>query len=222
MKSSCDITVLSTYQPPKGQVTEGTINVTAQQTQKLADKDIKLNIFQQYRQDIGNLIIGFQRQNHEIILGGDFNERNDTNNVIEDIFMKHCLVDIMLLKHPKEQSTYLRGTHALDRIFLTPSLITSNTIVNLEDQHSIIDTDHVLIRIQIEKNAANTTEYHLHHLVSNHSHKVTKYIQEVHTQMLKYNLFRTIRDIKPDTVSAENLNNIDRLWVNIRLKAEAK
>jgi hypothetical protein len=61
----------------------------------------------------------------------------------------------MLLKHPKTQSTYLQGTHALDCIFLTPALITSNTIVNLEDQHSIIETDHIPIRIQIKKERSN-------------------------------------------------------------------
>jgi hypothetical protein len=38
MKPNCVNTVLSTYQPPKGQITEGTINVTAQQTQKIRNQ----------------------------------------------------------------------------------------------------------------------------------------------------------------------------------------
>jgi hypothetical protein len=49
-----------------------------------------------------------------------------------------------------------------------------------------------------------------------------KYIQEVHKQMLKFNLFRTIRDMKPDIVPTDKLNNIDRLWMSIQLKAEAR
>jgi endonuclease/exonuclease/phosphatase (EEP) superfamily protein YafD len=177
MQTSSVKTILSMYQPPKEQITESTINVTAQQTRQLTNKGVNLNIFQQYQQDIGKVITGLQQQNHEIIVGGDFNERNETNNVIKDIEKRHQLVEIMVLKHSETLSTYLRGTNALDQIFLSPTLITSNTMVNLGDPNSVIETDHIPIRLQIVKNITNPTEYQTRNLASNHAHKVIKYIQ---------------------------------------------
>jgi hypothetical protein len=100
MRPNNVISILSTFQPPKGQSTEGTINVTSQQARQLTGKGGGFNLFQQYQQDIGMLITGLQQQNHEIIVGGDFIKRNEKRNVVEDIIRKYQLVEIMMLKTP--------------------------------------------------------------------------------------------------------------------------
>jgi hypothetical protein len=40
--------------------------------------------------------------------------------------------------------------------------------------------------------------------------------------MTNSNMFHKIRELESDTVTSEELNTIDKLWVNIRLQAEAR
>jgi hypothetical protein len=222
MRHNKIISIISTYQPPKGQQTEGTINVTSQQTRQLSDNRCKLNLFQKYRQDIGTLIAGLQQQNQEIIISRDFNERHAKSNIIEDIIRKYKLVDLMTLKHSKPQPTYLRGNNVLDRIFVSSTLITPHTSITLGEADSITNTDHIPIHLQIAISITSNLEYSTQHLVSNHSHKVTAYLRYVHHHMERTKLFQQIDALRPETVSAEQLNCIDKLLVSIRLRAEAR
>jgi hypothetical protein len=216
------ISIISTYQPPKGQQTEGTINVTSQQTQQQADNRCKLNVFQKYQQDIGTLIAGLQQQNQEIIIGGDFNERHAKSNVMEDIIGKYKLVDLMTLKHSKPQPTYLRGNNVLDRIFVSSTLITPNTSITLGEADSITNTDHIPIHLQIAKSITSNSEYRTRHLVSNHSYKVTAYLRYVYHHMERTKLFQLIDALRLETVPTEQMNCINKLLVSIRLRAEAR
>jgi hypothetical protein len=216
------LTVISTYQPTKDQSIQGTINVTTQQTRWLQDHHIQNSVTQQYRQDLGVLIQQLLQQSHEIIIGGDFNEHTYVNNVLQDMVNVHQLVDIVFMTQSTVQSTYKRGTHVLDRIFITRGL-TQQTQRAFVDIHSpIIPTDHHPIKLQIDSTTEEQSEFQSRLLVSNHRHKVTKYIQEVYKRMIHSRCFQDIEALGTKTVNAENLNKLDKLFTTIRLQSEKK
>jgi hypothetical protein len=60
------------------------------------------------------------------------------------------MVDIiMAVGTPHTASSYRRGNHLLDKIFVSPSLVTPTTQACLEDYDKITITDHQPIQLQL-------------------------------------------------------------------------
>ena len=168
------------------------------------------------------MIRNLKGQNHHIIIGGDFNEQDRTANIIQDIIEKHQLVDVMLLSDLTNKSTYVRGPHTLDRIFVRPPLISPSTRASIEALNSITISDHFPMKLHIKTTTEIIPEYQTRKLTSNHTHKVTKYIKSIHKHMQKLNLFKVIENLDPRSVTTHHLSHIDNQLTSIRLKTERK
>jgi hypothetical protein len=196
--------------------------MSPQQTRWLQDHQIKNSVTQQYRQDLGVLIHQLLQQSHEIIIGGDFNEHSYANNVLHDMVNMCQLVNIVFMTQPTVQSTYKQGTHVLDRIFITRGLLQQTQRAFVDVHSPIIPTDHHPIKFQIDSTTEEQSEFKSRLLVSNHRHKVTKYIREVYKRMAKSRCFQDIESLGTKTLNAKNLNKIDEMFTTIRLQSEKK
>ena len=215
------ITIISIYQPPKQQV-KGTINVTAQQTRWIQDNEMTTTVKQQFRIDLNNMLSKITSQDNEIILGGDFNEHATIGNILQDIMVQHKLIDIMSTTENQYSTTYNRGTHILDKIFVSKGLINSNTRITMEDYDKITTSDHRPIHLQLHLREEINQQINLQdrQLNSSHLYQVEKYIENVHYNMKKQKIFEMVKELKTDQEIEKKLNTIDYKMTQIRLNAE--
>jgi hypothetical protein len=212
LKGRAPITVISTYQPVTTQNIKGTTNVTVQQLRWLQDCHIQETPHKKYR------IAQLQQKEHHIIIGGDFNEKSNNNNILQDILSKY----VISLNQEETKSTYKRGPHALDKIVASSSLVNPTTQARICEHDMIIQMDHSPISLQIKISGAQTFEHRERLLASTHANKVSKYIKEVYTQMKKQNLLVKIQELDYKTVTQRELNSLDKKFTTIRLVAESK
>jgi endonuclease/exonuclease/phosphatase family metal-dependent hydrolase len=180
------ITILSVYQPPKQQQTQGTTNVTAKQTRWFIYNNIKSTIRQCFRRDLNKLIYNLIQQKHKIVIGGDFNEHSAYNNILQDITEKYKLIDIISISDDVDKPTYKHGPHILDKMFLSRELVTSQTKAQLEDYNSIEESDHRPISVCTWINYIKEDQDHLRKLTTNNLKALTTYIQKVYSKMVKH------------------------------------
>lgn len=218
---SHSILLLSVYQPPKQPCSNGTVNVTAQQTRWLVDNGITTSVHTTLRKDLLTLILEYQRSGHLILIAGDFNEHVTQEKVLQDLTQIAKLVDVFVLQGIRT-NTSTRGPHMLDRLFLSPNLIPNLSANNIEDLDYLITSDHRPISLSLTFNTSMTDTNEFRQLTSNHMNKVTQYVNKVHAQMIKQNLFQQIQELTEIKCTEEKLNEIDQSFLKIRLQAEAK
>jgi hypothetical protein len=97
-----------------------------------------------------------------------------------------------------------------------------NATVTLGEPDSIITTYHLPLHLKMVKSTTQNLGHHSQNLVSNHTYKVTSYITNVYSHLKRTKLFQKIDSLTPETISSQELNTIDKLFVSIRLRAEAK
>jgi hypothetical protein len=106
-----------------------------------------------------------QKENH-IIIGGDFNEKSNNNNILQDILGKYRLLDMISLNQEENKSTYKRGPNALVKIFASSLLVNQTTQTCICKQDTVIQTYHIPISLQIKISGAQTVEYKVRLLTS--------------------------------------------------------
>jgi hypothetical protein len=63
-----------------------------------------------------NLIQSLKEEGKEIILGGDFNEKQNNDHVITDITDKMNMKEILRSFEQQDKSTYIKGSTQIDKI----------------------------------------------------------------------------------------------------------
>jgi hypothetical protein len=63
-----------------------------------------------------------KEEGYEIILGGDFNEKQSTNNIISYITDKMNMKELLRKFGKQDKSTYIRGSSQINKIFCTKNL----------------------------------------------------------------------------------------------------
>jgi hypothetical protein len=168
------------------------------------------------------LIKNLQDKKHEVIIGGDFNKHKSVDNVLYDLTYKHNMVDIITAVGTPYTTSYRRGNQLLDKIFVSPNLVTPATQARFKEYDKITITNHRPIQLQltIHKNIKLTENYNQRQLNSNHLFQVKTYIEKVHKEMEKQKIFQAVNDIQSNHDIETALNQIDYKITNIRLKAE--
>ena len=222
LRNMSPITFLSTYQPPADKGMGGSISATSQQQRWLNDNHITRTVRQQYRKDMNTLLDTLTKQRHSIVLAGDFNEHKAENNVIQDAVEKFRLMDVNQI-FQESIPTYANSNNTLDRILISSSMFSSVTSFKAGDKDSIIISDHFPLCMTLKLKSHDVgQETNIRHLTSNHLHKVTKYISEVHHQMEKSGLLKKINSLEGSSVTTSYLNKLDQQFVDIRLRVESK
>jgi hypothetical protein len=108
------------------------------------------------------------------------------------------MVDIITAVGTKHTMSYQRGTQLLDKIFMSPGLMTPNTQASLEDYEKITITNHQPFQMQltIHKSINFQEAYSRRQLNSSHLFQVKTYIEKVYEDMKKQKIFQTVKDIQ--------------------------
>ena len=88
----------------------------------------QMNPRQAFTQDLDTFITTLRQHNHDIILGGDFNESaTDHNSGLTQLASRHNLVDPFLHKFPHypDFGTHAMGRRRIDIALMTPTLMRS-------------------------------------------------------------------------------------------------
>ena len=103
-----------------------------------------------------------QSHNHDIIIGGDFNETTDKHNSgLLRLLMTTDLVDPFLHHHPTLPTfnTYARGSQRIDAIFCSPTIITMINHIGYAPYNWVTNSDHRAILVDIcSKQLFNDTQ----------------------------------------------------------------
>jgi endonuclease/exonuclease/phosphatase family metal-dependent hydrolase len=215
------ITILSVYQPPKAQVVKGTTNVTAQQTRWIQDNNISISPRQLFRKDLNTLVQSLLDRKEEVIIGGDLNEHQVTNNIIEDLIEKRGLYEILQVQDGEKKSTYKHGPHALDTLLTTRHTREMVYTVQSLGFNDFIPSDHnpiqatVTLKFIIPKNTK--IERRLH---AQNANQVSVYIEKLHHKMTSQKIFHQIEQLETKEITPTILNHIDKQLTKLRIQTE--
>jgi hypothetical protein len=225
------------YQPPEGSEVRGTTNVIAQQTRWYIEKQkqqqsettpqiTRKYIKKKFRENLMHLLQTLKEEGYEIILGGDFNEKQSNNNIISDIIDKMNMKELLRKFGKHDISTYIRGNNQIDKIFCTKNLLEKITNAELLRFETPVSSDHQPTKINLKIHNKNTDEQQQYNqqrtLISNNMQSVTKYINAKYQMMKAKNIFKRIEKIQESQSIKEELDEIDQTITEINLKAETK
>jgi hypothetical protein len=234
---SRQLTVISVYQPPEGSEVRGTTNVIAQQTrwyiekQKQQESETTTQITRKYikrkfREDLIHLLQTLKEEGYEIILGGDFNEKQSNDNIISNITDKMNMKELLRKFGKHDIATYIRGSNQIDKIFCTKNLLEEITNAELLGFETPVSSDHQPIEITLKiqnKNKDEQQQYNQQRtLTSNNMQSLTRYINAKYQMMKAKNIFKRIEKIQESRSIKEELDKIDQTITEINLKAETK
>jgi hypothetical protein len=198
------------YQPPEGSEVRETTNFIAQQTrwyikkQKQQQSETTTQITRKYikrkfREDLMHLLQTLKEEGYEIILGGDFNEKQSNNNIISDITDKMNMKELLWKFGKHDISTYIRGSNQINKIFCTKNMLEEITNAEAVGFKTPVSSDHQPIKITLKIQNKNTDEQQQYNqqrtLISNNMQSVTKYINAKYQMMKAKNIFKRIEKI---------------------------
>ena len=221
LKGHQPITILSIYQPAISKSLKGSISVQAQQIRYLYDQGNTTTPRNQFRKDLESLVATLTSENHYIVLGGDFNEHNEENNIIFDLKTKFKFSDEYVSQYNHEIPTYKRSTHMLDRIFTNATSIDYKTHLIVHDYDYWTPSDHRALQLHITfQNKVSNAQSNKRILISYSSKQVSAYIRYVTSKIQKSKIMDRIQELihkEPDTTE---LNKLDQQLTDIKLQAE--
>ena len=208
------ILLITAYQPCKHPTNK--IGITAFHQQEAAFKNERRQTHDphiNFRKDLIQFIHESQERHEEIVLAGDFNEDDRSQNSVPYKLMTACkLSDAWRSRHPhiQEPITYNRGRKRLDFIFTSPTLIDSIEKIGYLPFEAGFTTDHRSIFVDFK-----TTKFfglqpqlqqHMQRgIQSNHKKNRITYLSTAHQYATKHNLFSTLHDLCSSTERNDTL-----------------
>jgi len=174
-----------------------------------------------FMKDLSELIKEFQDKNHEIIVGGDWNETiQGTNSKLLKLSTERALTDPWIHQQNEhhEIATHERGTTRIDSILVSHSILPYVESISYSPVGLISNSDHRTVLLQLSQsrlfgNKVNKmTVLQERNLKSNDRKAVTTFIETMYAHLQANSAFRLARLLKTDIDDNGTLvENIDKL-----------
>ena len=225
------VTFISAYQVVETHESQmGNITAAAQQRSLLAtSNDPVSNPRQAFIRDLTIFITTLQRQQHDIVLTGDFNERlGEDDSGMAQVMSRCQLLDVMATLHPHlpEPATYARGRKRLDYILVSHRLIGAARHAGYEPFSHRFHTDHRAYFLDFDTvllfggATQKLATYVQRQLQASNINQTTQYLREKHAQLTAKDAFKRSERLLMPGNRHRFAERLDRDLVNISLAAE--
>ena len=216
------VTIITAYQVNKNPT--NTIGNTAWHQQRLAlDAAGKHELHPRtaFINDMITFIQELKTTNHDIILGGDFNDTIQRNNSgLLKLIMHTGLVDIWNHRQPTHQTfpTYARGTERIDTVLCTPNMLTHIQKMGYSPFQWITNSDHRGIFLDInyknlfDDDQPNTIlDYSSRGIRSNDIKRCQLFITQFYNHMQSNNAEHQLQAILSNNATIDDVEKFDTL-----------
>jgi len=216
------VTIVTIYQVNKQPT--NTIGNTAWHQQRLAlDAQGQHDIHPRtaFINDMITFINRLLQQDHDVIIGGDFNDTISRHNSgILKLIMQTGLVDIWQHYHPAHTTfnTYSRGSERIDTALCSPALLPHIKRIGYSPFQWITNSDHraILLDIDFHKifnddSPISRLDPSSRHIRSNDKAKCRIFIDQFHSHLTSNNAERLLHAIQNNTATNDDLERFDNL-----------
>jgi hypothetical protein len=171
--------------------------------------------------DLITFINSLRQQDHDLIIGGDFNDTISRNNSgILKLIMQTGLVDIWQHRHPSHQpfNTYARGSERIDTALCSPTLLPHIKGIGYSPFQWLTNSDHRAILIDADFNRLFNDDSPLsrldpssRHIRSNDSNRCKIFIDQFYNHLMSNNAERQLQTIQDDTATTFDVEQFDAL-----------
>lgn len=170
--------------------------------------------------DLKHFITTLQQKDHDIIVGGDWNETlNSPNSKVMKLCTEHGLVDPWLHLHPNQAdfATHERGSHRIDSVLISQSLLPMVESISYSPVGMIQNNDHRTILLQMSmtkvfgKTSISLTKLHERSVRSNDKQAVTKFTEAMYDHLAANSVFqrsKLLEDIGEFNALVENIDGL--------------
>jgi hypothetical protein len=163
--------------------------------------------------DLISFITSLQRDKHDIIVGGDWNDYlNAPNSSLVRLCTTLQLVDPWLTHFPENPSfaTHERGTQRIDSVLVSHSLLQTITTLGYSPVGLISSSDHrsLFISFSTERlfgqNPTSLNSPSQRSVRSNDKQSVTTFVESMYSHLIQHNVFERAKQLlptEPDLVS---------------------
>jgi hypothetical protein len=161
-----------------------------------------------------------QQQNHEIIIGGDFNDtlHNHRSNILR-LATHTGLIDpwTQLFPDHSEFSTYFRGSKRIDAILCTPTILGCIRAFGYSPYNWLTNSDHRAIVLDVDEKSFfgcdtdTLPPLNLRGIRTNDRQQVAVFIRQWYSHLAANNAFSRIKDIDSDSITTPEIESLDRL-----------
>ena len=173
--------------------------------------------------DLTASIQHYQNLNHEIIIGGDFNETTQKHNSgLLRIMTNTGLIDVWAHTHPSfpDFNTYARGTQRIDSVLASPTLIPMirnmayspfQWFTNSDHRAIVIDIDYSQIFNDSYEHSAPSLSVHQRSIRSNDKPRAKIFIDQFYKHLTSNNASTLIDTISQETATPNDVERFDKL-----------
>ena len=230
-KQQKPVTIVTVYQVNVRPTND--IGITAWHQQRLElnkQGNTSLHPRKAFIQDLIRLVEQLQQMDHDIMIGGNFNETADKQNSgLLKLMTKTGLLDPWIHRFPTHPTfnTYRRGSKRIDTVLCTPNIVPMIKGIGYSPFNWLINSDHRAIVLEI----SSTTLFQEPDDVSNFSvpqrairsndiKRSHQYINQCYKHLIENNADKFLIRIKNFTATMKEVETFDNLITQASLSAE--
>ena len=221
-KQQAPITIFSVYQVNIRPTNEIGTTAWHQQRILLNQKDrSNQHPRQAFIQDMIQQIQNFQDKNHNILIGGDFNETaTKSNSGLLKLMTTTGLIDPWTQRFPTHPNfnTYRRGTNRIDTIICSPTILPMVRSLGYSPFNWFTNSDHRAVVIELSSNTLFNEPDDLSHLStqqrsirSNDKIRAQTYINQCYKHLMENNAEILVSRIENHQATTDDVKTYDKL-----------
>jgi hypothetical protein len=222
-KHSTPVTIITAYQVNKNPT--NTTGITAWHQQRLIlDNEGKYDMHPRtaFINDLTHFILELQQQQHDIIIGGDFNDTiHRHQSGLLKLIMNTGLVDIWNHRHPTHPpfNTYARGSERIDTVVLcTSTLLPHVRKIGYAPFEWFTNSDHRALFLEIdykqlfrEEISTNTLDHAARSIQSNDIKRCKTFVTQFYHHLMLNNAIQQFNAKQDDTATFDDVEKFDKL-----------
>ncbi len=230
-KKQKPVTIVTVYQVNIRPTND--IGITAWHQQRLElnkQGNTKLHPRQAFIQDLIKLVEQFQYLNHDIIIGGDFNETSEKHNSgLLKLMTTTGLLDIWTHRFPTHPTfnTYKRGTNRIDTVLCSPNIVPMINGIGYSPFNWFTNSDHRAIVLEIssttlfqEPDDISNFSVQQRAIRSNDIKRTHQYINQCYKHLIENNATKFLSQTETFTATTKEIETFDNLITQASLSAE--
>lgn len=220
-KNQPPLTIISVYQVCPSP-TNPIGNTAYHQQQRLLNLSGRHNIHPRkaFQEDLHKFISDLKTKQHDILLGGDFNESlTDKKSGIHHLATTHNLIDPFLYRFPNHPpfGSHIKGSRRIDLILMSPRLLQSLRGIGYSPFYFSTCSDHRQIVIDFDTHTLfGAPQDRLQDLQdrffrSNDRKAVTTFINVMYEEISQRSGFKFVKMLQDDNITPQDVETIDNL-----------
>jgi hypothetical protein len=230
-KYQSPITIISVYQVNIRPTND--VGITAWHQQRINLNKLgksHLHPRQAFIQDLTIQVKEFQSMNHDIILGGDFNETAEKpRSGLLKLMVETGLLDPWTHRFPTHPTfnTYRRGSQRIDTILCSPSVLPMIRSISYTPFNWFTNSDHRAMIIDLSSTAifqepddSAQLSVHQRAIRSNDKKRMQEYVNLCYNNLMQQNAQKFLARLDQQTATTQEVETYDRILTHACLSAE--